>query len=180
MSHRKLDYQDYLRFPDEGNRHELLDGEHVVTPAPSTRHQTASMNLSYFFVDHLRRNPQGFVFAAPTDVIFSDHDVAEPDLLFVSKERAGIVTEKNVQGAPDLVVEIVSPSTRRSDEIVKRRLYERFGVREYWLVLPRRRAVRVFRHDGARFRPAEDLSARDVLTTPLLPGLAIPVGEVFG
>lgn len=179
-SRRKLTYEDYLLFPEDGLRHEILDGEHFVTGAPRRRHQVASWNLSYFLADYLRRNPLGRALAAPFEVVLSEHDVAQPDLFFVSHERAGILTEDNVQEAPDLVIEIVSDSTRRRDEGIKRDLYERFGVGEYWLVYPRRRTVRVFRRAGSTFLSPEDLSAEDSLTTALLPGLAIPVGEIFG
>jgi Uma2 family endonuclease len=177
---RKLTYEDYLRFPDDGLRHEILDGEHYVTPAPSRWHQTASLNLSYFLAGFLRLNPLGHVFAAPFEVVLSEHDVAQPDLLFVSRERATILTDKNVQGAPDLMIEILSASTRRADEGVKRAMYERYGVAEYWLVDPQRRTVRVFRRAGAAFGPPAELSTGHVLATPLLPGLEIPVREIFG
>src|SRR5690349_2361162 len=105
---RKLTYEDFLLFPEDGRLHELIDGEHFVTPAPSSKHQTASINLSYFFVDFLRRNRLGRVFPAPFDVVLSNVDVVEPDLVFFSKERvAGVLTPKNAQGAPDLAIEIL-------------------------------------------------------------------------
>lgn len=178
---RKLTYEDYLLFPEDGLRHEILDGEHYVTSAPSRWHQTASANLTYFFVDILRRNSLGRVFTAPFEVVLSENDVVHPDLLFISNGRLDRLTEKNVQGAPDLVVEILSDSTRRRDETLKRGIYERFGVLEYWLVDPQRQTVRVFRSSGAGFVKALDLSAAagDVLTTPLLSGLEIPMGEIF-
>ena len=108
-----------------------------------------------------------------------DEDIAQPDLVFISNERVGIIGEKNVQGAPDLVVEILSDSTRRTDEIVKRGLYERFGVREYWLIDPKRRTVLVFRRSSSAFGPAQTLSAGDILTSPLFPGFEMRVGGIF-
>ncbi|HEV2854834.1 MAG TPA: Uma2 family endonuclease [Thermoanaerobaculia bacterium] len=178
---RKLTYEDYLLFPEDGLRHEILDGEHYVTSAPSRWHQTASANLTYFLVGFLRRNRLGQVFTAPFEVVLSEHDVVQPDLLFLSNERLGILTEKNVQGAPDLVIEILSDNTRRRDETVKRDRYEGFGVLEYWLVDPQRQTVRIYRRSDAGFGAALELStaAGDVLTTPLLPCLEIPVGEIF-
>ncbi|HSK76992.1 MAG TPA: Uma2 family endonuclease, partial [Thermoanaerobaculia bacterium] len=96
---RKLTYEDFLLFPeDDGLRHELIDGEHFVTPAPSQKHQIASANLTYFFVGFLRRNRLGRVFAAPFDVVLSNVDVVEPDLVFFSKERIGVLNSKNAQG----------------------------------------------------------------------------------
>jgi Uma2 family endonuclease len=123
------------------------------------------------------------VFVAPLDVIFTRHDVAEPDLLYVSNERAAaLLAGQHVTGAPDLVVEIGSPGTRRRDETIKRRLYEREGVTEYWVVDPDIDVIRVYTPTGnGRFgRPTELSSeAGDVLRTPLLPGLEIPVARVF-
>lgn len=177
----KLTYEDYLLFPEDGLRHEILDGEHYVTSAPSLWHQAASVNLTYFLAGFLRRNPLGRLYHAPCEVVLSEHDIVQPDLLFISKERLGILTKKNVQGAPDLVIEILSDNTSRRDKTLKRGIYERFGVLEYWLVDPQRQTVRICRRLGAAFVVAEDLSAAaaDVLTTPLLPGLEIPVGEIF-
>jgi Uma2 family endonuclease len=178
---RKLTYEDYLRFPDDGMRHEILDGEHYVTGAPSTRHQIASSNLHSLLGPWIRDHRLGRLFAAPCEVIFSRHNIAQPDLLFVSQGRAGIILEKNIEGAPDLIVEILSDSTRRSDDVVKHGTYERFGVLEYWLVDPKRRTVRVFRRSGVSFSPPVDLLADgdDVLATPVLQGLEIRVKEIF-
>ncbi len=131
-------------------------------------------------MDFLRRKPLGEVYAAPFEVLFSKHDVALPDIIFVSKDRAGILTDKNIQGTPDLIVEVLSPRTRQTDETVKRDVYERFGVLEYWIVDPQLQTVRVFRLSGLGFVSPEELSAEQVLTTPLLPGLEIPVIQIFG
>ncbi|HZF11542.1 MAG TPA: Uma2 family endonuclease, partial [Thermoanaerobaculia bacterium] len=121
----------------------------------------------------------GTVLYAPFDVLLSPHDVVQPDLLFISNERAAILTEANAQGAPDLVAEILSDSTLRRDETLKRDRYERFGVLEYWLVDPLRRTVRIFRRSGTGFAAPQELSAMDILTTPLLPGFEIRVSEIF-
>ena len=102
----KLTYDDLLMLPDDGKRHEIVDGEHYVTPSPFTKHQTVSMNLTKIFVRYLDRHPIGYLLAAPMDVVFSDFDVVEPDLLFVSRERRAVITDKHVMGAPDLVIEI--------------------------------------------------------------------------
>ena len=114
--------------------------------------------------------------------MFSHFDVVEPDLLYISNARAReVMTAKHVKGAPDLVVEIGSPGTRRRDETIKRRLYERSGVPEYWVIDPELDVIRVYRRDGDRFeRPLElSLEAADVLTTPVLPGLEMPLTQVF-
>jgi Uma2 family endonuclease len=178
---RKLTYEDYLLFPEDGKRHEILDGEHYVMPAPAPDHQVASMELSLKLASFVFERRLGLVLCAPLDVLLSEHDVAQPDLLFISNERSGIVTKVNVQGAPDLVVEILSDSTRQRDETLKRHLYERFGVLEYWLVDPNSETVRVFQLSGSRFLASQEFSAAawDILTTPLLPGFEIRVSQIF-
>lgn len=178
----KLTYDDFLLFPDDGQRHELIDGEHYVTPSPNFKHQRVSGNLYFRLRLHLEQHRTGELFFAPFDVVFTRFDVVEPDLLYVSTERAAsILTSKNVQGTPDLVIEIGSPSTRKRDETIKMRLYEREGVSEYWLVDPDRGVVRMFRRGGDRFDRAIELSLEngDVLQTPLLPGLELPLRRIF-
>lgn len=178
----KLTYDDFLLFPDDGKRHELIDGEHYVTPSPSRKHQAIVWNLAGIIAPYLESHPVGRAFVAPFDVIFSDFDVVEPDLLFISTARLEeVLTTKNVQGAPNLVVEIASPSTRTRDETLKRKLYERFGVEEYWVIEPDTDTIVVHRHDGERYRPMEELTAErgDTLTTPLLPGLQAPLHRIF-
>ena len=179
----KLTYEDFVLFPDDGKRHELIDGEHYVTPSPNTRHQACLRNLTAVLVPFVHERRLGKVFFAPFDVVFTRHDVVEPDLLYISAERADVLTEANVQGAPDLVIEVLSPSSRRQDEVLKRDLYERGGVTEYWIVDPEAETVKVFRRgeSGGFVRP-ELLSLRegDVLVTPLLPGFQATLDAVFG
>jgi Uma2 family endonuclease len=178
----KLTYDDFLLFPDDGKRHELIDGEHYVTPSPNLRHQRISRRLLVLIDTWLAEHPVGEVFDAPLDVLFSRFDVVEPDLLYVSNERAAeLLTSQHVTGAPDLVIEIGSPGTRQRDETIKRRLYEQFGVREYWVVDPEIDVVRIYRRQGDGFARPLELSreAGDVLTTPLLMGLEIPLLRVL-
>jgi len=178
----KLTYDDFVLFPDDGLRHELIDGEHYVTPSPTRKHQKVLGNLHLLVGHWLRDHPVGELFLAPFDVVFTPSDVVEPDLLYVSRERAAkILTDANVQGVPELVVEIGSPSTRRRDETIKRRLYERAGVSEYWVVDSELDVVRVYRREAERFaRPVElSTEAGDVLTTTLLPGLALQLVDIF-
>ena len=178
----KLTYDDFVHFPDDGNRHELIDGEHYVTPSPNTRHQRISGNLHLLIGTWLEDHPLGRVFYAPYDVVFSAFDVVEPDLLYLSNERAAqVLTPLHAKGVPELVIEIGSKSTRKRDETIKRRLYERAGVSEYWIVDPMIDAIRLYRREGERFGPPLELSreAGDVLTTPLLPGLELPLARIF-
>ena len=178
----KLTYEDFLLFPDDGQRHELIDGEHYVTPSPNRKHQRISGNLYLLIGMWLETHPIGQIYFAPFDVIFSMFDVVEPDLLYMSNERAArVLSDANVKGAPELVVEIGSEGTRGRDETIKRRLYERSGVAEYWMVDPEIDVVRVYRRGANSFGRPLELSAEadDTLTTPLLPGLSLPLSRIF-
>jgi Uma2 family endonuclease len=181
--HTRLTYDDFVLFPDDGRRHEIIDGEHYVTPNPKTRHQVLVGRLHFEVESYRRQHPGvGRIFVAPFDVLLSRWDVVEPDLLFVAGDQAEIVTAQNVQGAPALVVEILSPGTRKTDEHVKRRLFERGGVREYWLIDPELDVVKVFRRqaDGSLPCVAElAREAHDILTTPLMPALGIRLDDLF-
>ena len=181
----RLTYRDLRRLPEDGMRHELIDGEHYVTAAPRPKHQRVSGRLYLRFGTFLEEHPLGRVYYAPLDVVLTDFDCVEPDLLYVSREREQRqMTEDYLEGAPDLVVEILSPSTKRFDQVVKHRLYERFGVSEYWIVDPEKETVLVYRRDGDRLQLCAELlrqggASVPVLSTPLLPGLAIPLDKIF-
>lgn len=178
----KLTYDDFVLFADDGKRHELIDGEHYVTSSPNLKHQKVSGALHLLIATWLEDHPIGQIFYAPFDVVFSRYDVVEPDLLYVSNVRTPtVLTPAHVQGAPDLVIEIGSPSTRQRDETIKRHLYERSGVLEYWVVDPDIDVVRVYRRRDERFDRAIELSreAGELLTTPLLPGLEMPLARIF-
>ena len=158
----RLTYDDFLLLPDDGLRHEIIDGEHYVTPSPNQRHQELVGRLCLSLGTFLEDRPErGRVFLSPFDVVFSFHDVVEPDLVFVAPDQLDILTAQNIQGTPALVIEILSPSTRKRDQEIKRLLYERTGVREYWLVDPELASVTLYRRaaDGA-FSMAADLDRR--------------------
>ncbi len=181
-SDSRLTYQDFLRFPDDGLRHEIIDGVHYVTPCPNTRHQRLVGRLHYEIESALRAAPgTGQIFLSPFDVVFTEWDVVEPDLLFIAADQGHILTNANVQGSPALVVEILSPSTRKRDQGIKRQLFDRAGVRECWMVDPERDIVRVFRRetDGSFVEAPRLMESGESLTTPLIPGLAINLGELF-
>src|SRR5262245_6345915 len=145
----RLTYDDFVLFPDDGKRHEIIDGVHFVTPSPTLRHQVLVGRLYYDIEGYLRAPPGlGRVFLARLDVVITKWDVVKPDLLFVGSDQSGILTDKNVQGAPALVIEVLSPGTRKTDEHIKRQLFERGGVREYWLVDPELALVKVYRRQA--------------------------------
>ncbi len=175
-------YEEFMALPEGGPvRYEIIDGELCMTPSPVTRHQKISKNLLFEIERFLRTNPLGEIFAAPVDVVFSQEppQVVVPDLVFVAAEHLSLITEKNLQGVPDLLVEILSPTTATIDRRVKHALYERVGVPEYWIVDPESNSVQVFRLSGGRYAPALEFGLGDRLETPLLPGLSIPLSNVF-
>lgn len=176
-----LNYEDYLQFPDDGKRHEIIEGDHYMTPAPRTKHQRISGNLATAMISYAKQHKLGMVFTAPCDVIFSDENIVQPDLLFVSAARAAIVTEDNIQGAPDIIVEILSESTRRKDEVTKRKLYERFGVPEYWIVDPELEIVKIFKLAQQKYGRALELSneANEALSTEILPSFRLALTDIF-
>jgi Uma2 family endonuclease len=179
---RRLTYDDFLLFPDDDRlRHEIIDGVHYVTAAPSVRHQDLVGRLHLALGNFLATHPGiGRVYLSPVDVVLTFHDIVEPDLVFVGADQLGIMTEKNIQGPPAIVVEVVSKSTRRRDERIKKDLFDRRGVREYWIVDPERSQVAVYRRQGAGLARTL-LTAMDhaVLTSPLLPGFSLSVPELF-
>ncbi|MBI1822416.1 MAG: Uma2 family endonuclease [Nitrospirae bacterium] len=175
----KLTYQDYLQITDDLNRHEIIDGEHYVTPSPITKHQRISKQLFLRLNKWVEDHHLGEVYETPLDVVLSDIDVVVPDLLFVSKSRMPIFTEKNIHGAPDLVIEILSPSTASRDLGIKKRLYEKHGVKEYWIVDPDKQTIAVFTLTNGKFSEIQKLTIKNELTSSLFPGLKIPISSVF-
>lgn len=176
-SKARLTYEDYANLPGD-DRYELIDGELILVSSPSEFHQTILMNLIYL-LQSVRQSGLGRLYCAPFDVIFSDHDVVQPDLLFIAVDRAGIITEANVQGAPDLVVEILSPSTSRLDRTRKRELYERQGVKEMWLVYPQERNIAVLLLRDGKLEEAGEYGAGQKLVSETLGNLTVDLDEVF-
>ena len=176
-----LTYDDYCQIPDDGNRYEVIDGVLYMSPSPIVRHQIILRNLSFMLGAWTKKTKAGTILFAPMDVVLSKHNVVQPDILFVSNERASIIEEKNLQGAPDLLIEILSEGNRRHDEVRKRVLYESFGVLEYWIVDPVLETIKVYRLEDDRFtRVAEwSLEREDVIVSPVLPGFDYGLADVF-
>lgn len=176
-----MTYDDYLRLPDDGRRYEIIRGELFVNPAPFTRHQRISRKLVVALDRHFMEYAGGEVFFAPMDVVFTRSDVVQPDVLVILDNNP-VLHEKNVQGAPDLVVEILSEGNRRYDEVAKRRLYDEHGVHEYWIVDPELELVKIYRRNAANaYERAAEVSAEKggVITTPLLPKFELAVADIF-
>ena len=177
-------YSDLVALPDDQMRHELIDGEHFVLPSPATTHQEISKRLFRALDAHAERHRLGEVLYAPFDIKLSPYTVLVPDLVFFTTARfADVVNEKHAVAAPDLVVEILSPGTRRRDLGRKRAVYDREGVREYWMLDPEARSVTVLRRPraGAGLTDVTVLTLADggALESRLFPGLRIPLREVF-
>ncbi len=152
-----------------------------MSPTPSYYHQQIVSRLLarlFTFVDQHKR---GSVSVAPVDVVLSNENVVQPDLLFIASDRDHIITPNNVQGAPNLLIEVLSENNRRHDEVVKRRLYERYGVQEYWIVDPGLETVKIYRLIENAYGPPVLLSLEtgDALDTPLLPEFHIPLDDIF-
>ncbi len=174
----RYNYNDYLLLPED-KRYELLDGELYLNPAPNIKHQLISGNLEIVLALHVRSRDLGVILHAPCDVLLSEEDVVQPDILFVRKERAGITGQANIKGAPDLVVEILSASTRSRDLELKRKTYARFGVQEYWIVDPDEETVEILVWHEAGYQRAATYSKPDTVSSPLFPDLRLPLSEVF-
>jgi Uma2 family endonuclease len=172
-----LTYEDYLRMP-VGQRYELVEGEIRMVPTPSARHQEVSVNIEralYRAMD----SRLGRVYHAPLEVLLDEHVLMQPDIMFITESRLRIVKGPYVGGAPDLVVEILSPTTEDLDRIAKRRIYSRYGVQEYWIVDVDRKTVEVNRSQDGQLRVVETLGTMDVLKSPLLSGINIRVEDLF-
>ena len=173
---RLLTYEDLPETPDERLRYEIIGGRMVVTPVPVPVHQEVCSRLGTWSCVFVGENKLGRVYTSAPDVRLSPHDVVVPDLVFVSNERRHIVGPNVIDGAPDLIVEVLSPSTRARDRREKAELYARAGVREYWLVDARARAVTV-----RDLETGEESTVRQtgVVRSVVLPGFEVDVAELF-
>jgi len=179
---KRWTYEDLVELPEDNLRHEIIDGEHVVSPAPFPKHQIVAGHIHGILYDYLRQHPIGHVLMAPCDVVFAADNVLEPDILYIKNERWSIVGPKYIEAAPDLAVEVISETRRRRDEVDKRAVYERFGVIEYWIADPERQTIKIHRRgERGAYQPAIELRAdrADMLKSPFFPGLSIDLAELF-
>lgn len=175
---RKLTYEDYAKTSDD-ERYELLDGELVFMPSPKEIHQRILVRLGALLYTFVTENFLGSVYVAPFDVVLSDTNTLQPDILFISNERSHIITEANVQGGPDLAIEIISPSDPNRDRVHKREIYERHGVAEYWLVDPDDRNVTVLTLRDGAYLTAGIYRESGTLTSPTLPSFTLNLADLF-
>ncbi len=172
-------YQDYLDLPDDGKRYEIIDGELIMSPAPYTIHQQVSANIIEELIPFVKKNKNGKVLYSPIDVVRSKTNVFQPDILFVSKENLPIIQEKNINGAPDLIIEILSAATGYYDLIEKKEIYEKFGVKEYWIVDPKKQWVEIFWNEKNKFKSIRRLEKTGILKSNLLKEFEISLETIF-
>lgn len=175
-SQTKLTYEHYTQFPDDGMRHEIIDGIHYMNAAPIPYHQKLSRRIQFQLYTIIELTNLGEVMDAPIDVQFSNHDVVQPDIVVVLKDNK-IITQTKVKGIPNLVIEVLSPSTSERDEGLKKELYEQNGVPEYWVVDPDEKAVRKFKLNSNSY--GEPQRCTDTITFDGLPNVSVDLTQVW-
>ncbi|MDH7577634.1 MAG: Uma2 family endonuclease [Bacillota bacterium] len=171
-------YEDYRRLP-EGAPYQLIGGELVLTPAPGTYHQVVSMRLGVQMVNFVTAGQRGITLFAPVDVYLGEHETYQPDLVFIARDRLEIIEPERINGAPDLVAEILSPSTAYYDLRKKYKVYEKSGVKEYWIVDPVEKSVQVFVLRDGRFVLDQEVGKDGVACSRLLDGFKVDVESIF-
>ncbi len=172
-------YRDYLELPEDGIRYEIINGDLVMTPSPVTIHQRVSAKIEFELRKYIDLRKIGEVFDAPFDVVLSDEIVLQPDIFFISNEQSKIITENNISGAPDLIIEILSPSTGYYDLVEKKEIYEKFGVKEYWIVDPKKRWVEIYTNIESKFKLLQRLEKSGGLKSQVLDGLLVSLEKIF-
>lgn len=174
-----LTYEDYCALPDDGLRYEIIEGFLFSEPSPRRAHQQVAANLLMILRAPVRERNLGEVYIAPFDVILERRTVVVPDLVFVARDRAGVVSERAVEGAPDLIIEIISPGTARRDRVAKLNAYARRGVPHYWLVDPEVRTVEAFELSEGSYRLAAAVGGDDAFRPALFPELVVSLRELW-
>ena len=175
----KMNYDQYCLLPEDRNQYELIDGELIVTPSPTARHQQISGKLFAGLFAFVETNGLGRVYGAPLDAIFDEYTVVQPDILFVSRERLGEVVKERIEGVPDLAVEILSPSTADKDRRRKLAVYSRFGVREYWIVDPEGRTIELYERIGEALKLTRRFALSETFESRLISGFRVEVASIF-
>jgi Uma2 family endonuclease len=175
----KLGYEDFWSVPDDGNRYEIIDGKLYVTPAPGMPHQIVSNRLQFFLNRHIEGKRLGHVFSAPTAVILGAHRQVQPDLVFLGKDRLRAVSQKEIQGAPDLAVEILSPTTKKTDRLIKASAYADSGISWYWIVDPDAQTLEEYRLAAGRYELVRRWEESETFEPALFPGLCIALADLF-
>jgi Uma2 family endonuclease len=172
-------YEDWVKLPEDSWGYEIINGELTKSPSPMTNHQRVVANIAFELQVYLRSTQQGELIFAPMDVVLSNTNIFQPDILFISNENSDIITEKNIQGAPDLIAEVLSPSTTYKDLFDKKELYEQFGVKEYWIIDPKREWVEVYTLNKSKYSLLQKIEKEGVITSKIFPELKLFLNAIF-
>ncbi len=178
VKEKRFTYRDYLKLEDD-KRYEIIEGELLMAPAPRPYHQDVCRELFLKLHSYVKNKNLGKIYFAPVDVILDEENVVQPDILFISKERLGIIKERGIFGTPDLVVEVVSPSTFVRDTERKRKLYERFGVKEFWLLFPNDRVFQVWSLEEKGYELFSYAEEEGKIRSKIFRDFELDIGEVF-
>lgn len=171
-------YEDYAKLP-EGAPYQLIGGELVMVPAPTPYHQYVSGNIYSALKEFVEKNSLGQVYYSPIDVYFGEAETYQPDIVFVLKEKLSIVGETKIEGAPDLIIEILSPSTAYYDLGRKYEIYEKSGVKEYWVVHPERKSIEIYQNEGNQFKLVQSVKEMGIINSPLLRNFKLNLEKIF-
>lgn len=173
-------YDDYLKLPDDGRRYEIIEGVLYVTNAPGLDHQFTVMEIAFHMKRYISEQKLGYVLTAPFEVHLTNHTrPVQPDVMFIRAERWPQPGAKFFEGAPDLIVEVLSSSTSRTDQFVKFNAYEQAGVPEYWIVNPKTRSAQVFTLSGQEYALVGEFIGEEISHSKILPGLQIITHTLF-
>jgi Uma2 family endonuclease len=180
---KNFTYDDYLKINDD-KRYEIIEGELIMNPAPSSKHQIIINNLGYFITDFVKKNNLGQVIYSPYDVILDSNVVVQPDILYISKENIKNIKKRGLFGSPDLVVEIVSPSSLKRDTEDKRNIYKKYGIKEYWIIFPNEEIIEVLELEEGTYKvfdysSTEDTDNEQKVKSKVFAGLEIKLKDIF-
>jgi Uma2 family endonuclease len=175
----KMTYDQYCLLPEDRNQYELIDGELIVTPSPRRQHQEIVGRLYALLLNYVDTKSLGKVYVAPLDTILDKYTVVQPDILFIGNERLSEIAKDWIEGAPDLVVEVLSPSTMDKDRRRKLAVYSQFGVREYWIVDPENRAIELYGQTSGALQLARRFSSGETFESGIISGFRVEVAAIF-
>jgi Uma2 family endonuclease len=173
-----MTWAEYSLLPDDGKRYEVLEGVLTVAPAPNFRHQDIIWQLGPMLRAFVSAHNLGIVVGAPIHVILALDTIVQPDILFIAKENVGMIDDR-IHGAPDLCIEVLSPSTALNDRYAKKEIYARFGVHEYWIIDGARQSVTIYTMQGRAYGEPTEAMGNDLIRATVVEGFAIRAGDIF-
>ncbi len=174
-----MTYHEYALLPQDRNRYEVLDGELYMTPSPAYIHQWIVISVGSILLEHVSTRKLGVVLTAPMDVLLSEANIVQPDILYVQAGHAPARDARNITVAPDLIIEVLSPSSIEQDRETKKAVYARHGVSHYWIIDPESRTLEMYALSGAQYQLASEFRGDAAATSPLFPGLTIPLARLW-